>query len=135
MKPIDPDPGSFSRALKDLPKDKPVVMLNLLAFREQAAYDDDSEPCSGREAYARYSKQAIKHVAACGGEVVFMGAAQTPLVAPPDEKWDEMLLVRYPSIEAFVSMVMNPEYQAFAKHRTAALEEARLIPMLEAGAG
>lgn len=133
MKPIDPDPGAFSAALKNLPKDKPVVMLNLLAFRDQAAYDDGSEPCSGRDAYARYSRQAIKHVAGCGGQVIFMGAAQAPLVAPAEERWDEVLLVRYPSIEAFVTMVMNPEYQALAKHRTAALEEARLIPMLEAG--
>ena len=139
MKPIDPDPGAFSAALKNLPKDKPVVMLNLLAFRDQAAYESDSEessaPCSGREAYARYSKLAIKHVAGCGGQVIFMGAAQAPLVAPADETWDEVLLVRYPSIEAFVSMVMNPEYQQLARHRTAALAEARLIPMLEAGVG
>ena len=82
MKPIDPDPGAFSEALKTLPKDKPVVMLNLLAFRDQAAYEADSEessvPCSGREAYARYSKLAIKHVAGCGGQVIFMGAAQAP---------------------------------------------------------
>ena len=131
MNTVDPDQGAFSRALKALPKDQPVVMLNLLACREQAVYDDDSEPCSGRQAYARYSAQAIKHVAACGGEVVFMGAAQVPLVAPPHEQWDEVLLVRYPSIEAFVGMVMNPEYQAFAKHRTAALRDARLIPMLQ----
>lgn len=139
MKPIDPDPGAFSAALKSLPKDKPVVMLNLLAFRDQAAYaagsEESSAPCTGREAYARYSKLAIKHVMGCGGEVIFMGAAQVPLVAPADEKWDEVLLVRYPSIEAFVAMVMNPEYQQLSRHRTAALEEARLIPMLEAGVG
>jgi len=133
MSRVDPDQGAFSKALKALPKDKPVVMLNLLAFRDQAVYEDESEPCTGREAYARYSREAIKHVAGCGGEVVFMGAAQAPLVAPADEQWDEVLLVRYPSIEAFVGMVMNPEYQAFAKHRTAALSDARLIPMLQAG--
>ena len=50
MNTVDPDQGAFSRALKALPKDQPVVMLNLLAFREQAVYDDDSEPCSGRQA-------------------------------------------------------------------------------------
>lgn len=128
---IDPTPGAFSEALKVIPKGQPVVMLNLLAFREQAKYEDGSESCSGREAYARYSRKAIKHVAACGGEVVFMGAATSHLVAPADEHWDEVLLVRYPSIDAFVGMVMNPEYQAFAGHRTAALHNARLIAMLE----
>lgn len=135
---VDPAPGSFSAVLKQLPQDQPVVMLNLLAFREQADYGNsppsDCTPCSGHEAYQRYSRDALRHVQACGGEVVFMGAAQLPLVAPEDERWDEVLLVRYPSIKAFVGMVMNPEYQAITHHRSAALREARLIPMLEGGA-
>jgi len=134
MATVDPAPGVFSEALKQLPKDQPVVMLNLLAFRPQADYGSTPaagcEPCSGREAYARYSADALRFVTACGGSVVFMGAAQLPLVAPADERWDEVLLVRYPSIQAFVSMVMNPDYQAITHHRTAALREARLIPLL-----
>lgn len=127
---IDPAPGAISEAVKAIPKGQPVVMLNLLSFRETATYENGGE-VSGREAYATYSRGAIQHVRACGGEVVFMGAARFALVAPPDEEWDEVLLVRYPSIEAFVAMVMNPEYQALSTHRTAALRNARLIATLE----
>jgi uncharacterized protein (DUF1330 family) len=128
---IDPQPGAFSAALKQLPKGQPVVMLNLLKFHEQAQYDDESEPCTGRQAYARYSQQAFEHVTAIGGDVIWVGDAKAALIAPPDESWDEVILVRYPSIEKFVEMVMNPEYQAFSKHRTAALENARLIATVE----
>lgn len=128
MKTIDPVPGAFGKTLAGIPKGVPVVMLNLLKFREVANYADATEaPCSGREAYQRYGAHAIGAVKAIGGEVLWYGSAVGSLIAPPDESWDEILLVRYPSIDAFVKMMMAPEYQAIAKHRTAALEDARLV--------
>ena len=85
--------------------------------------------CSGREAYARYSANALKSVAAAGGQVVWQGQARHALVAPEGERWDAVLLVQYPSAAAFMDMVRSSAYQAFVHHRTAALEEARLIAM------
>ncbi len=41
-------------------------------------------------------------------------------------------IVRYPSKAAFLEMVMNPDYQAITHHRTAALSDSRLVPMVEA---
>jgi hypothetical protein len=41
---------------------KPIVMLNMLRFREQADYGGthtDRAPCSGREAYGRYARGVI----------------------------------------------------------------------------
>ena len=49
------------------------------------------------------------------------------VIAPEEEHWDEVLLVRYPSIQAFAKMLADPEYKEATKHRTAALAEARLI--------
>ena len=40
---------------------------------------------------------------------------------------DELLLVRYPSKAAFLSMLADPEYRAATEHRTAALADSRLI--------
>ncbi|WP_368733907.1 DUF6671 family protein, partial [Acinetobacter baumannii] len=47
-----------------MPSDTPILMLNLLRFNSQAAYGADSPhaPCSGREAYARYSRTALSKV-------------------------------------------------------------------------
>ena len=128
---IDPSPGAFSKALKTIPADTPVVMLNLLKFRQQAQYDDASQTCTGKEAYATYSKGAFEHLQETGAEVIFWGDAQAAVIAPEGEEWDEVLMVRYPSIQKFVEMVTNPEYQALSKHRTAALENARLIANIE----
>ena len=118
-------------ALAALADDEPVVMLNLLRFREQASYPEGSahEPCSGREAYARYGAEAVKHVQAVGGKPLWIGEAQLSIIGPTDEGWDDVLLVQYPSRKAFLTMASNPEYLACAVHRTAALADSRLIAM------
>ncbi len=126
---IDPTSGDLTRIVATVAADTPVTMLNLLRFRDQAAYPatDDAEPCSGRDAYARYSRQALAHVRAVGGEPVVIAEVLGRFIGPDNEDWDEMLLVRYPSLSAFLAMIGNPDYQAATIHRTAALADARLI--------
>lgn len=115
--------------LASLPEGKPVVMLNLLRFRDQAAYSDPSEACSGREAYKRYSQTSVRTIAAVGGSILFGGRAHESLIAPPGETWHQIFLVRYPSAAAFRTMMSMPEYQACVRHRTAALADSRLVPI------
>lgn len=131
---IDPENQTLE-ALSKLEDKSPVVMLNMLRFREQAVYPEGSEhaPCSGREAYQRYAQQAIKHVQALGGDAVWLGEVQTTLIGPQDEPWDEVILVRYPSRAAFLKMVSDPNYLNCSVHRTAALVDSRLIAMRELG--
>lgn len=131
MATIDPSRESFRQLFVNTAPDQPVVMLNLLRFRDEAQYPlEHPEPaCSGREAYARYADNALKSVAAAGGRVLWQGRVRHALVAPADEPWDAMLLVEYPSAAAFMDMVRSPAYQAFTHHRTAALAEARLLAM------
>ena len=108
--------------------DGPFVMVNLLKFKEKAEYPDGSEPeLSGREAYARYSRVALAKVQASGGAVEVRTKAHVALIAPPDEQWDDILLVSYPSKEAFLAMIGDSDYQAAAEHRSAALADSRLI--------
>ncbi|HKU37127.1 MAG TPA: DUF1330 domain-containing protein [Polyangiales bacterium] len=118
-------------ALSGLPDGEPVVMLNLLRFREQASYPENSEhgACSGREAYARYGAKAVAHVAAVGGKPIWTGAAQLTVIGPTAESWDDVLLVQYPSRKAFLKMASDPDYLACTVHRTAALADSRLIAM------
>lgn len=126
---IDPTRESLA-ALAGLPDDDPVVMLNLLRFRDAASYPDGSPhpPCTGREAYRRYGTVAIRHVRAVGGDQIFGGSARCSIIGPADE-WDEVLLVRYPSPAAFLTMVADPDYRAAAVHRSAALADSRLIAL------
>ncbi|MEW6478652.1 MAG: DUF1330 domain-containing protein [Pseudomonadota bacterium] len=119
------------QVLETLPPDQPVVMLNLLRFHDQAAYadTDQAEPCSGREAYKRYSQTSLQTIAAVGGRVIFGGKAHEALIAPQGEGWHQAFLVQYPSPAAFRAMMAMPQYQACVHHRTAALADSRLIPL------
>ena len=119
------------QVLDALPPDQPVVMLNLLRFHDQAAYagTDQAEPCSGREAYKRYSQTSLQTIAAVGGRVIFGGKAHEALIGPQEERWHQAFLVQYPSPAAFRAMMAMPQYQACVHHRTAALADSRLIPL------
>ena len=71
---VEPTQEKIS-ALAELPLEGPIVMLNLLRYRERASYpgDFDAEPCTGREAYARYTSVAQGLVEAQGGKVLWAG--------------------------------------------------------------
>ncbi len=117
----------------------PVVMLNLLRFREHADYAATprlapSAPVSGAAAYKAYLAHAGPFVGAAGGEMLFLAEGGLPLIGPQTERWDRVMLVRYPSIDAFLKFVRDPDYQAGVGHRTAALEDSRLVPLVARGA-
>lgn len=107
----------------------PLVMVNLLRFREQAAYPDgfEAEPCSGEQAYARYAEGALRAVGKVGGSPIWGDDVSQLVIGPEDEAWDQVILVRYPSMAKFIEMQRDPEYQAILPHRMAALEDSRLI--------
>ncbi len=118
------------QAFIDTPDDGgPVVMINLLRYRDRAVYPEgfDAEPCTGREAYQRYGEGVMPRLASVGGRPIWTGSVAATVIAPDGERWDDAILVEYPSRKAFLEMVTQPEYQAVVPHRTAALEDSRLI--------
>ena len=137
MPSINPTRESIQQLARTLPSGQPVVMLNLLRFNDRATYPENSEhdACDGREAYRRYSRAALAKLREIGAEPIWMGRAAASVIAPQDESWDEVLLVRYPSPEAFMKMLSMPDYQAATVHRTAALKDSRLIATLEDKSG
>ncbi len=54
------------------------------------------------------------------------------LIGPAGERWDRAMLVRQQSVEAFIAFASNEAYLAGMGHRTAALEDSRLLPLAEA---
>ena len=129
MENIHPLPEQMEALMKKADDETPMVMINLLKFRERANYPEgmDVEPCSGREAYQRYGALAGEKVAAVGGRLVWQGSVQNVVIGPSAESWDEALLVEYPSRKAFFKMATDSEYLKAAVHRTAALSDSRLI--------
>ena len=130
---IEPDPGALEAFAAHYPADRPVVMLNLLRFRDQAQYQpgDNAQPCTGFEAFVRYGAGVDPLIGAAGGEQVWQGRQAAMVIGPRDKDWHLAVLVRYPSAQAFVAMVASDEYRAAARHRTAALADSRLIAMEE----
>ena len=114
----------------------PVVMLNLLRFRKIADYSATPElaperPISGAAAYKHYLEIVSPHLGKYGGELIFMGKAGPMLIGPDGERWDAGLLARQRSTQALVAALRDPAYLALAAHRIAALEDTRILPLLE----
>jgi uncharacterized protein (DUF1330 family) len=113
-----------------------VVMLNLLRFRKYADYTgtpelSPTETISGEEAYQLYIKHTLPHLEKSGGEIIFMGKGGDFLVGPTTERWDAVLLIRQKSVESFMAFAQDEEYMKGIGHRTAALEDSRLLPLTE----
>ena len=113
----------------------PVVMLNLLRFRETADYGKSPElappaPVRGIDAYRTYLAHARRFLEARGGGLDFLGRGGAFLIGPAADRWDVAMLVRHRSVADFASFANDPEYLAGVGHRTAALEDSRLLPLV-----
>ena len=112
---VDPRGADLKRFLAE-DSGEPVVMLNLLRFKA----------AGGRERYLEYVEHFRTTAAPHGAEVLYVGDGSTALVAEAGQSWDAVLLVRYPSRQAFSDMVRDPAYGEGTHLRTEALEEAVL---------
>lgn len=113
-----------------------VVMLNLLRFRATADYSASPQlapatSITGEAAYRLYMEHAMPHLEKSGGKLLFFGLGGSFLIGPDNERWDAALLVQQSSPAAFVAFASNTEYLAGIGHRTAALEDSRLLPLQE----
>ena len=129
MRSVESSPERVQALLDATEAGVPIVMINLLRFRDQAEYPEgsDAAPCSGREAYGRYGEGVMPLLGKAGGRPIWTGSVQVSVIAVEGEEWHQAVLVEYPSREAFTQMITSAEYLAVAFHRTAALEDSRLI--------
>jgi len=63
--------------------------------------------------------------------VVFSGTGGHNFVGPASERWDLVMLIRQSSVSDFFAFASNEEYLAGIGHRTAALEDSRLLPVVD----
>ncbi|MBK4771904.1 MAG: DUF1330 domain-containing protein [Pantoea sp. Morm] len=111
-----------------------IVMLNMLRFREIANYSASPElspedPVSGADAFYRYVHHALPFLHQSGGELLFLGSGGSFLIGPDQERWDLIMMVRQSSVQSFFALAKNKDYLAGIGHRTAALEDSRLLPL------
>ena len=95
--------------VRSLPDTGPVVMVNLVRFRERSL----DGLGSGWDAYARYSKADIPLLKEVGGTILWAGHVEGAAVGDlGDGRWDWVVVVLYPSRAGFLSMMTSPEYAA-----------------------
>ncbi len=105
--------------------DQPVVMLNLLRFKERATAPD--EGASGIAAYQRYGDAMRKLVESRGGRFLWMGSVDSQVIGEGAERFQMAALVEYPSRKAFVEIATSKEVAEIGVHRAAGLEGQWLL--------
>lgn len=115
--PERPNEAGFAAFSERAAEGSPVTMLNLLEF----------EADGGRERYAEYGAAVAPLLERAGGRVVFVGDGNPALLG--DDSWDMVLLVEYPSREAFLEMIGSEAYLAIAHLRSEALVRGELHPL------
>ena len=127
---IDPSREQFD-AFKALPRDTPIQMLNLIRLRVLADYPadhpDQGKGLTGLDAYRAYGRTTAHIFARVGGRQIWVGRPDVVVTGPADERWDLAFIAEYPSASGFLAMVTDPEYRELVRHRTAGVEDSRLI--------
>ena len=131
---LDPTKEIFAK-FREMDRPGPIHMLNLVKFRERAAYPDGRD-VSGADAYKSYARESGPVFRGLGGRQVWIGKPELMLIGPQDsEQWDIAFIAEYPSVQAFVAMLRDPVYREAVKHRQAAVADSRLLRLAPAAAG
>lgn len=120
--PVEPDAAQLAEltALAASAEDGPLVMLNLNRYRD-------------RDAYGRYAAVALRVLARVGARIVWHAEALGTVIGTPEERYDEMIAVWYPSAAAFLALATDPEVAEVRAERAAGLERATLIRLTADG--
>jgi Domain of unknown function (DUF1330) len=118
------------KGLSELDDQAPVVMVNLMRFRERSLDGDGS----GWDAYLRYSALTVPMIKARGGTLLWTGNAKmVALGEPAAQQWDYLALVYYPGVAAFVDMMTSADYETRCDpHRRNGCAEHVIIATREA---
>ena len=97
----------------------PVLMLNLLKFKDRTVYFKQYVPAFN---------QVVSELGIEGVRVTLLSKVVAAIVAAENESWDEMVLVEYPDADAFKTIAESQVYHVLAEpYRQAALADLKLL--------
>jgi len=135
---IDPDRAAWE-IFKSLPRNETIQMFNLIRRRPVGEYavghPDHGKGRTGLDAYRAYGRGTAPLFTRLGGRQIWAGKPQVMLTGPQVERWDIAFIAQYPSAEAFIAMVRDPEYREIVKHRTAGVADSRLLRLAPVAPG
>jgi len=115
--------ADFVDFIKNYPSNTPVVMLNILRFKAKSGKGDQT----GKESYKEYSKAVAPLLAKVGGKSLWAGNVKKTIIGDNNAEPQMILVVQYPSKEAFIEMSTSEEYAKISHLRELALEYGGLI--------
>jgi uncharacterized protein (DUF1330 family) len=118
------------KGLKEIEHQGPVVMVNLMRFRERSLDGNGS----GWDAYLRYSALTVPMIKARGGTLLWTGDAKAVALGEQDSnQWDYVALVFYPTVAAFIDMMTSADYETLCDpHRRNGCAEHVIIATTKA---
>jgi len=111
---------AITLATRDPHTDGPIYMVNLMKYREVAAYDastPDSPTISGREADDRYNPSSILNQ--IGASIIFVADVVSSDRGIGD--WDRIAVVRYPTRRSFIEMQTRKDFGEKHQHKAAGM--------------
>ena len=96
-----------------------MIEVSLLLIAGGKAKISTHAQLSGEEAYMRYGAKVAEQVMNLGGDVLFMGEANTLVIGDGELSWDMVEILKYPSVAAFIEMTDSADYQEIHVHREA----------------
>ena len=125
---IDPN-EEVLEAMRHEDPSQPIVMLNLLRFRDQALEGFGVDGLTGLQAFQRYGQLNEGEGVRFDSEPIWLGPAHRTIIG--DEQWDLAILVRYPTRQHFIDKLDDPTYREISLVRAAALIDSRLIELTQ----
>ena len=116
-------------AMRQADPSQPIVMLNLLRFRDQALEGFGVDGLTGQQAFQRYGQLNEGEGVRFDSEPIWLGLANRTIIG--DEQWDVAILVRYPTRQHFIDKLDDPTYREISLVRAAALIDSRLIELTQ----
>ncbi len=125
---IDPN-EEVLEAMRHEDPSQPIVMLNLLRFRDQALEGFGVDGLTGQQAFQRYGQLNEGEGVRFDSEPIWLGLSNRTIIG--DEQWDVAILVRYPTRQHFIDKLDDPTYREISLVRAAALIDSRLIELTQ----
>ena len=92
-----------------------------ISFSFIRIFDKRETNLSGREAYAIYGTEVVKHLEKVGGKPIFGSDVTRLMLGEVEELWDQVAIAMYPNRKAMLKMISDPDYIESAQHRVAGL--------------
>ncbi len=125
--------AELMRRLGEFDTGNEFLMVNLIKYRGQAEYPNDSEWVEETDALAadaRYSSGVVKALLSRGSLPILKGSVIGKFMTDEDWRdWDVVAIVRYRSVKDMLDMIVDMAGSGLAVHKYASIKQTHVFPI------